>query len=59
MIKPYHQRQYEFVRNNYPHIKVFLHSCGAIYDLIPDLIDAGVEILNPARSLQREWIRCN
>ncbi len=49
MIKPYHQRQYEFVRNNYPHIKVFLHSCGAIYDLIPDLIDAGVEILNPVQ----------
>jgi uroporphyrinogen decarboxylase len=49
MIKPYHQRQYEYVRNNYPHIKVFLHSCGAIYDLIPDLIDAGVEILNPVQ----------
>lgn len=49
MIKPYHQRQYEYVRNNYPHVKVFLHSCGAIYDLLPDLIDAGVEILNPVQ----------
>lgn len=47
LIKPYHKKQYEFVRNNYPNVKVFLHSCGAIYDLIPDLIDAGVEILNP------------
>ena len=26
---------------------VFLHSCGSIYELIPDLIDASVEILNP------------
>ncbi len=49
MIKPYHKKQYEFIRNNYPNVKVFLHSCGAIYDLIPDLIDAGVEILNPVQ----------
>ena len=49
MIKPYHQRQYEYVKKNYPHIKVFLHSCGAIYYLIPDLIDAGVDILNPVQ----------
>lgn len=47
MIKPYHSRLYQYVRNNYPNVKVFLHSCGAIYDLIPDLIDAGVEVLNP------------
>lgn len=49
MIKPYHSRQYQYVKNNYPNVKVFLHSCGAIYDLIPDLIDAGVEILNPVQ----------
>ena len=49
MIKPYHKKQYEFVRNNHPDVKVFLHSCGSIYDLIPDLIDAGVEILNPVQ----------
>ncbi len=49
MIKPYHSRQYKYVRNNYPNVKVFLHSCGAISPLIPDLIDAGVEILNPVQ----------
>jgi uroporphyrinogen decarboxylase len=27
--------------------KVMLHSCGAVSDLIPDLIEAGVDILNP------------
>jgi uroporphyrinogen decarboxylase len=26
-----------------------LHSCGGIYELIPDLIDAGFEILNPVQ----------
>lgn len=49
MIKPYHAIQYQYVRNNYPDVKVFLHSCGAIYDLLPDLVDAGVEVLNPVQ----------
>lgn len=29
--------------------KIFTHSCGAIYDLIPDLIEAGFDILNPVQ----------
>ena len=49
MIYPYHSRQYQFVRNHYPDVRVFLHSCGSIEPLIPDLIDAGVEVLNPVQ----------
>ena len=49
LIKPYQQRQYQYVRRQYPEVKVFLHSCGAIFPLIPDLIEAGVEILNPVQ----------
>lgn len=49
MIKPYHKKIYSYVRENFPKVKVFLHSCGAIHDLIPDLIDAGVQILNPVQ----------
>ena len=49
MIMPYHARQYQWVRNHYPSVRVFLHSCGAIAPLIPDLIDAGVEVLNPVQ----------
>ncbi|MDP6801423.1 MAG: methyltransferase [SAR202 cluster bacterium] len=30
--------------------KLFLHSCGSIYDLLPDLIDAGVDIINPVQT---------
>ena len=29
--------------------KTFIHSCGGIYDLIPDLIEAGFDILNPVQ----------
>lgn len=49
MIKPYHKQVFQYVRKNYPSVKVFFHSCGAIYDLIPDLIEAGVQILNPVQ----------
>ncbi|MHB1483630.1 MAG: uroporphyrinogen decarboxylase family protein [Saccharofermentanales bacterium] len=49
MIKPYHKMLFQYIRNKYPDIKVFLHSCGAIFDLIPELIDAGVQILNPVQ----------
>jgi hypothetical protein len=29
--------------------KTFIHSCGSVYDLIPDLIEAGFDILNPVQ----------
>ena len=54
MIKPYHARQFRFVRDNFPRAYVFLHSCGAIRPLIPDLIDAGVQILNPVQISARD-----
>ncbi len=32
------------------HKKVMLHSCGSIYRIIPDLIDAGVDALHPIQA---------
>jgi uroporphyrinogen decarboxylase len=29
--------------------RVYLHSCGSIYRLIPDLIEVGIEVLNPVQ----------
>jgi uroporphyrinogen decarboxylase len=46
LIKPYHQRLYDFIHSK-TQAKVFMHSCGSVFDLIPDLIEAGVQILNP------------
>jgi len=31
-------------------LKVFLHSCGSIYKLLPDLIEAGFEVVNPVQT---------
>ncbi len=45
-IKPCHKRIYDFIHSK-TNAKVFMHSCGSVYDVVPDLIEAGVEILNP------------
>lgn len=31
-------------------MKTLLHSCGSIYELVPDLIEAGFDILNPVQT---------
>lgn len=49
MIKPYQKELYACIHRTCPHVKVLLHSCGAIFEAIPDLIDAGVDCLNPVQ----------
>ena len=46
-IKPRYREEIEDVKRKYNHIKWFHHSCGSIYPIIEDLIDIGVDILNP------------
>jgi len=45
---PYYKRFCAFVHAN-SDIKVFLHNCGSIKPLIPMLIDAGIDVLNPVQ----------
>jgi uroporphyrinogen decarboxylase len=49
MVKPYHAKLFGYVRKHYPSVKVLLHSCGAIFDLIPDFLEIGVQVLNPVQ----------
>ena len=46
--KPRHEKLFRFVKEN-SNASVFFHSCGEIYELIPDLIEIGVDILNPVQ----------
>ena len=39
-----------FIKSKAPQAKIFFHSCGAISEIIPDLIDIGVDILNPVQT---------
>jgi len=48
IIKPYHKTIFDFIHER-TDAKILLHSCGAIFPLIDDLIDAGADILNPVQ----------
>ncbi len=45
-VKPYLKELYDFIHSK-TDAKVFMHSCGSVFDLIPDLIECGVDALNP------------
>lgn len=49
MLKPVHAKLIAFIKAR-TKAKVFFHSDGDIYDLIPDFIEIGVDILNPIQS---------
>jgi uroporphyrinogen decarboxylase len=53
VIKPYHQELFAFIKER-TDARIFLHSCGSVYRLLPDLIDAGVDILNPVQVSARD-----
>jgi len=62
LIKPRHRKVYQYM-HEHSDVKVFLHSCGSIVEIIPDLIEIGVDILNPvqttARGMEPETLKRN
>jgi hypothetical protein len=48
MIKPAQKRVWAFIKSRTT-AQLFLHSCGAVRAFIPDLIEIGVDILNPVQ----------
>ena len=57
---PFHRRVNDAIAEVAPEVKRFLHSCGAIYDLIDLVIEAGFDVLNPVqwsagKHSYREW----
>ncbi len=48
MVKPHHARYVETL-GRHSAAKVTMHCDGAIFDLIPDLIDVGVDVLDPVQ----------
>jgi len=49
LIKPYHKEYFKNLKKLAPKAKLLYHSCGSIINFIPDLIDVGVDILNPVQ----------
>ncbi|HEX9074489.1 MAG TPA: uroporphyrinogen decarboxylase family protein, partial [Anaerolineae bacterium] len=48
MIKPKERRLVDAIKKK-TNAKIFFHGCGAAFDLIPDLIDVGFDIVNPVQ----------
>jgi uroporphyrinogen decarboxylase len=46
LVKPLHAELFAFIRAR-TRARILFHSCGAIRELLPDLVEIGVDILNP------------
>ena len=49
LIKKYHKRIYDFIKAK-TKAKIFMHVCGSVYDLLPALIETGVDILEAVQT---------
>ena len=49
LFKPYHTKLNEYV-HTHSKMKTFLHSCGSIYPIMGDLIEAGYDVINPVQT---------
>ncbi len=57
---PYYRRLNDEFHRLAPDVKLFLHCCGAVYDLIDLVVESGFDILNPVQwpaggHSYREW----
>jgi uroporphyrinogen decarboxylase len=48
--KPRHAQMWQTVKKLAPSVKTLLHSCGSIIDLLPDMIEAGLDAVNPVQT---------
>jgi uroporphyrinogen decarboxylase len=53
MIKPVQRRLWTFIKEH-TDAYLFMHTCGSVYRLIPDLIELGVDALNPIQVAARD-----
>jgi hypothetical protein len=49
LFKPFHIRINEWIHGN-TNWKTFIHSCGSIWRLLDDIVDAGFDALNPVQT---------
>ena len=49
LLKPWRARMNAFIKQKAPHVRIFHHTCGNVRLLIPDLIETGIDVLNPVQ----------
>jgi len=48
VVKPWYKTFYQYIKEH-TGAYLFLHTCGSVYEFIPDFIEMGVDILNPVQ----------
>ena len=48
IVKPRHKWLYQYLREH-TDAYIFIHTCGSVYEFIPDFIEMGIDILNPVQ----------
>jgi len=49
-VKPREKKLFSYIKKIAPKpVYIFFHTCGSVYEIIPDLIEVGVDILNPVQ----------
>lgn len=60
-VKAWEKKRIEYIKARAPQAKVFLHSCGSVYEFIPDLLEIGLDGLNPlqpfAKNMEPERLK--
>jgi uroporphyrinogen decarboxylase len=49
IVIPRFEKLWSHIRKRLPGIKIFMHTCGSVRVLLPDLINAGLDIYNPVQ----------
>ncbi|HTX67440.1 MAG TPA: uroporphyrinogen decarboxylase family protein [Opitutaceae bacterium] len=47
--QPRERAMWQLVKQRAPHLKIMLHCCGGVRELLPGLIEAGLEAINPVQ----------
>ena len=48
IVKPRHKRLVQYIKSR-TNAKVWYHTCGSVVEYIPDLLDNGIDVLNPVQ----------
>lgn len=50
---PYRKELNTFIKSKAPNAKIYQHCCGAVRQIIPNMIEAGIEVFNPIQPLAK------
>ncbi|MDX2185532.1 MAG: uroporphyrinogen decarboxylase family protein [Opitutaceae bacterium] len=50
LLQPFHRRLFRSLKQLSPQSRILFHTDGAVYDILPDLIDAGIDVLEAVQT---------